>query len=360
MLAVTATASSSQRRRIRQRLGMKKVTEEIIENPDRPNIQLSLKKVSSVEPGSVTFQWLLDQLQLRRHLCPRFVVFCRSVSDCSNLYFTFKCALDAITTSHCNMYHSKTPDDVKEMVRAQMAHSDSDLRVLFCTSAAGMGVNFANINNVVHYGPPREMDTLLQQIGRAGRDGTQSFHLLIYSARQLRMCEKEVLDYVRNQDQCRRTLLLKSYKAQPDSQRIRHACCDICSPMCNCGNVECSDFVMEGLNDNEDSDTDEDTPVPSEGVKNELKSELVAYRDSIYTGNELSELWQGGHLYGFTDDVIDFIVDNCHCLLTPDDVYVKCHIFKFDFALQVAIIINRVLHGCDPDWDEHVEVDEFD
>ena len=39
---------------------------------------------------------------------------------------------------------------------------------------------------------------------------------------------------------------------QPDSQRIRHACCDICSPLCNCGNVECSDFVMEGLNDHED------------------------------------------------------------------------------------------------------------
>ena len=61
---------------------------------------------------------------------------------------------------------------------------------------------------------------------------------------------------------------------------------------------------------------------------------------------------------GKADDVIDFIVDNCHCLLTPDDVNVKCNIFKFDFAFQVAI--NRVLHGCDPDWDEHVELDEFD
>ena len=74
-----------------------------------------------------------------------------------------------------------------------------------------MGVNFASVNNVVHYGPPRKMYTLLQQIGRARRDGNQSFHLLIYSAKQLRMCEKEVLDYERNQDQCRRTLLLKSY-----------------------------------------------------------------------------------------------------------------------------------------------------
>ena len=43
---------------------------------------------------------------------------------------------------------------------------------------------------------------------------------------------------------------------------------------------------------------------------------------------------------GRADDVIDFIVDNCHCLLTPDDVNVACNIFKFDFAFQVKIIIE--------------------
>ena len=41
------------------------------------------------------------------------------------------------------------------------------------------------------------------------------------------------------------------------------------------------------------SEFDEDTPVLSEGVKNELKSKLLACSDSIYTGNEPSELWQG-------------------------------------------------------------------
>lgn len=49
-----------------------------------------------------------------------------------------------------------------------------------------MGVNFRNVNNIVHYGQPRDLDNLVQQMGSAGMDGTQSNELIIYKANQLK------------------------------------------------------------------------------------------------------------------------------------------------------------------------------
>jgi ATP-dependent DNA helicase RecQ len=48
------------------------------------------------------------------------------------------------------------------------------------SNASGMDVNITGVQYVVHYGQPSDLDTVLQQIGRAGRDGTQSHHLKIY------------------------------------------------------------------------------------------------------------------------------------------------------------------------------------
>ena len=40
------------------------------------------------------------------------------------------------------MYHSKTPESVKEKTRQDLAVEGGYTRVLVCTNAAGMGVNF--------------------------------------------------------------------------------------------------------------------------------------------------------------------------------------------------------------------------
>lgn len=61
-----------------------------------------------------------------------------------------------------------------------MESEDGQIRVLISTNAAGMGVNFKGLHNVVHYGPPRDLDTLVQQMGRAGRDGEFSVEIILY------------------------------------------------------------------------------------------------------------------------------------------------------------------------------------
>lgn len=66
---------------------------------------------------------------------------------------------------YVHMYHSKTLDPVKETIKLEMNNPNGKLRILIATSAAGMGVNFSNLNQVINYGPPKDMDSFVQQIG---------------------------------------------------------------------------------------------------------------------------------------------------------------------------------------------------
>lgn len=65
-----------------------------------------------------------------------------------------------------------------------MNDENGNIRVLIATSAAGMGVNYKGSSNVVHYSPPKDIDSFVQQLGRAGRDGSQTFHMLLFNSRQ--------------------------------------------------------------------------------------------------------------------------------------------------------------------------------
>ena len=69
-------------------------------------------------------------------------------------------------------------ESVKEEIRLDMSRNGI-IRVLICTNSAGMGVN-SHLSNVIHYGLPHDMDTFVQQIGRAGRDGDFSHELILF------------------------------------------------------------------------------------------------------------------------------------------------------------------------------------
>ncbi|KAJ8310851.1 hypothetical protein KUTeg_012716 [Tegillarca granosa] len=102
------------------------------------------------------------------------------------------------------MFHTCTRDHVKQAIASDMNKVDGKIRVLICTNAAGMGVNSKGIAHVVNFGTPIELDTFIQQIGRAGRDGAQSDHILIYNGRQLKNIDSEVKKYTQNSDTCRK------------------------------------------------------------------------------------------------------------------------------------------------------------
>ena len=124
------------------------------------------------------------------------------------------------------MCHSQSVEDMKEKIRSDMTSASGKIRVLLCTSAAGMGVNFEKVNYIVHYGSPRDVDMFVQQIGRAGRDGSQSHHALIYSKRQLMHVEHDIINYVKT-EVCRGAAVMASYSGTY-SAITGHLCCDNC------------------------------------------------------------------------------------------------------------------------------------
>ncbi|VDM17357.1 unnamed protein product [Hydatigera taeniaeformis] len=63
----------------------------------------------------------------------------------------------------------------KERARVQKRFMNGKIRVLVATSAFGMGLNKQDLQAVIHFSMPKSFENYIQEIGRAGRNGQQSF-----------------------------------------------------------------------------------------------------------------------------------------------------------------------------------------
>jgi len=107
--------------------------------------------------------------------------------------------------------------------------------ILDATSTAGMGAHFVEVSYVINFGPPKDMDSFVQQVKRCGRHGTHAMAMLFSSRHNV------VKDYVNNKSSCRRQLILKMYNAKSPELKT-HLCCDICERSCDCQRNQCKTF----------------------------------------------------------------------------------------------------------------------
>ena len=84
-------------------------------------------------------------------------------------------------------YHGALDGDERQDV--YRAFAAGRLKVVVATSAFGMGVDFPDIRQVVHYDFPGSLEEYYQQAGRAGRDGRLSECILLYSAQDRQLQE---------------------------------------------------------------------------------------------------------------------------------------------------------------------------
>ncbi|KAH9858087.1 ATP-dependent DNA helicase [Lenzites betulinus] len=85
------------------------------------------------------------------------------------------------------VYHAGLPSE--ERVRVQQQFMDSDKGIVVATIAFGMGIDKANIRQVIHLFMPKTLENYSQEVGRAGRDGLPSTCYMFLSAPDIPVLE---------------------------------------------------------------------------------------------------------------------------------------------------------------------------
>ncbi|KML46182.1 MULTISPECIES: RecQ family ATP-dependent DNA helicase [Bacillaceae] len=167
-LALTATATHEVKSDIKKSLGILDCSE-IIYSVDRPNIALTVEKAENF-----------------RVKTKRLVELAESLEGPGIIYFSSKKMAEQTAdmlrvngAKRVMAYHGGMDQESRILVQQQFIHGQLDL--ICATSAFGMGINKENIRYVIHFHMPLQIESYLQEIGRAGRDGKQSIAIMLYT-----------------------------------------------------------------------------------------------------------------------------------------------------------------------------------
>lgn len=89
-------------------------------------------------------------------------------------------------------YHAGLDGDTKE--KLQNDWIQGKFPVMVATNAFGMGIDKPDVRFVVHTTPPQNMENYVQEAGRAGRDGQESWAILMWNTEMVEMIRKQLAD----------------------------------------------------------------------------------------------------------------------------------------------------------------------
>ena len=346
-MCLTATASRKVRSKIIQLLHVTN-TKHVKQSPDKKNITYLVKKVDELEE---TFQWLIDQLT-RTWQIPKTIIYCRSLKDCGEIYTLF----DEVKggSSNCEtsipvvaMYHSKTPDNIKELVLSSLLEVDGKCRVVIATSALGMGVNIPDVRSIIHYAPPSNVEEYIQEVGRGGRDGKRCDATLYFKAIHLSHCDDHMRKYIKNPEQvCRRVMLMTYFKEKINSPNLKHECCDVCQKSC-----QCTGCIKGSLNSASLVHVAESidlavghVPALSRQVDNSDRQFLQQMLSEIKIKAGSSIFGTVGLSCGLDDEVIEAIANECQYIFSIDYIMANFPVFSKELAVEILKVLNEIFN----------------
>ena len=131
-------------------------------------------------------------------------------------------------------FHAPQTKRMRKGTISEIKEENSRIRVLFATSALGMGVTAPCVEHIVHNSPPSNLESYMQEIGRAGRTGKPACATLIYNNYDIASnkvhVQEEIKDYCRSEESCLRTVILKYLGFSSVTQE---RCCCVCYMQCN-------------------------------------------------------------------------------------------------------------------------------
>ncbi|WML47669.1 ATP-dependent DNA helicase RecQ [Neobacillus sp. PS3-34] len=167
-LALTATATMQVREDIIENLGLKDITR-IESTVDRPNIAFLLEKCNDY---SEKYNRLIE---LAKQLEPPGIIYFSSKKAAEQTALLLK----ERGIGRVMAYHGGMEQEQRILVQQQFINGQLD--IICATSAFGMGVNKEDIRFIIHFHMPLQLESYLQEVGRAGRDGNPSVAILLFA-----------------------------------------------------------------------------------------------------------------------------------------------------------------------------------
>lgn len=169
-IALTATATPKVLGEISSKLGLK--------NPEifrksfrRENIKISCEKLSD------KYSRIYNLL---KYNSPSGIIYTRTRQEAEQLSNFLKNK----GLNNVDYYHAGLSS--KERHQKQNLWLKSDRNVLISTNAFGMGIDKENVRFVIHLSPSASIENYYQEIGRAGRDGAESYAFLFWDEQELK------------------------------------------------------------------------------------------------------------------------------------------------------------------------------
>jgi ATP-dependent DNA helicase RecQ len=234
-MALTATATRKLRLEVCHILGINDpVVVEI--SPEKPNVFLACGEFNSIME---TFGPLVEELQVKRVNMDRVIIFCKKRILCNQIYSFFQYMLRENFAEPpgesrampqyrlVDMFTSGSHPDVKEIILKSFKTSAAPLRIVIATIGFGLGIDCSEVRKIIHLGSPSDIESYVQQVGRAGRDGKPSYALLLHGTNLMENSTKSLIDYCKRHDLCRRDTLFSHFEYVKPGLVKGCCCCDV-------------------------------------------------------------------------------------------------------------------------------------
>ena len=246
IMALTATAPPQLLTNLKQSLSLKTDCKVIAANPNRSNIYFDKKLRMSSHHGYDGFNQILlpiaNDLAMQREKYPMTIIYLK-LKYCGYAYALFERMLQdkqfvGETKDPAGrlfaQFHAPQRNRMKKSIISEIKEENSRIRVLFATSALGMGVNAPYVQHIIHISPPSNLEAYMQETGRAGRTGMPAWATLCYNKADIASNKEHIQEpmkaYCRAEESCLRTLILK-YLGFPGVTQQR--CCCVCDGKCS-------------------------------------------------------------------------------------------------------------------------------
>lgn len=187
LIGLTATLSANVLNNIRDEFGIERNDYNSIvtsSNFSRDELVFTIKNVDEGKKNNL-LNTLLKKIDNTPNLIEShsggivFTPFKKGFRGCISLSNGYKSLLKHNEIA----YYSSADNNENQQInkKTQEEFKNNNINLLFATKSFGMGIDKPNIRYTIHYGMSSSIDSLYQEVGRAGRDGNRSNCIIIHA-----------------------------------------------------------------------------------------------------------------------------------------------------------------------------------